>query len=481
MLRLRDLRKHRGRFASLPEAKREIARLLALLPATGPERAVFLAIEVEGRPYKQVAHDLNMSERHLYRVRRKMMEALAAGFATLESPVRPLVDHTVGSAHRALEHGDAPRACALLRQAIGRGFDSNDTLVQALALQVRAQADCGREDAAQLALDDLRRAVNAAEESHESAARELAHAQSYLYLRRGLYRKALEYVTNPKPVLHEMADAHAQLRYARTLIFTATLHQEEGSPEIALAVLSQAERLLERLTPAPAAESAQIATLRAFCLGADPNRLNEAHDSAASALSLAAWHGLTLEYAWARITQAWLCAAAGPFDDGLAYAKEAAECASQTSAGDQLARILLISARLHGRSGNHREALASIEAAAEAAKHWPWLSAVAASSYARTLAGNGQSDAALAAATSYIDAYEHLNDSPYQGFARFARAAALWKRGIRSDEDIEAALHYFDRGGALRDRIDAYALSAAMTGNRRHAQLSDVLKSRLLA
>lgn len=481
VVRLRDLRKRRGQYASNAFARREVERMLQLLPERGLERKIFLAIDVEGCPFKQVAFDLGITERHLYRLRTKMLAALEPAFtAVIVEPVSQTLatNQGVESAHRAYERGDAVRASALVRRALDGGLETPEAVTEALTLHVRAEADSGHETAARILLDELRTFASAHGGSSAFANTYVSVAEAHLRIRIGDYRTALKTLVVPQTPLAEQNPV-ALRRLVRTQLYAAALYQEEGSPLKALAILDDASAALARLSPQPAAEAAQLGFVRAFCLGADPSTLREARAAAEDATAISAWHGLTFEQAWSCVTTAWLCAGGGRLEEGLSYAREAADGAREVAAGDQLARILLISARLRGTSGEIAAALADIRLARKAAEHYPWIAAVAAGSEARVLANSANSRAAVSAATHCIQTYEGLNDSPYQGGPRYARAAALWHQGIRADGDIEAALHFFDRGGPVRDRIDAYELSAQMTKNRRHRRIAAELRAAL--
>jgi len=63
--RIRSLRKRRNVFASASQASREIELIRTFLPENSVERAIFERCEVAGTPYKQVAEEIGISERHL--------------------------------------------------------------------------------------------------------------------------------------------------------------------------------------------------------------------------------------------------------------------------------------------------------------------------------------------------------------------------------------------------------------------------------
>ena len=74
--RIRDLRKRRGPYRSNERAARELQRVAALLPAGSLEREIFERAEMRGATYKAIAAAINVSERHMYRIRRRMIEMI---------------------------------------------------------------------------------------------------------------------------------------------------------------------------------------------------------------------------------------------------------------------------------------------------------------------------------------------------------------------------------------------------------------------
>jgi len=88
----------------------EISRLLAFLPPGSIERQVFELAEIQRIPYKVIAARIGVSERHLYRLRRMMLDRLCAAQQHIGvSPVIPLPVQRLENARHEWKYGHAQR------------------------------------------------------------------------------------------------------------------------------------------------------------------------------------------------------------------------------------------------------------------------------------------------------------------------------------------------------------------------------------
>src|SRR5581483_7146936 len=119
--RLRALRKRKGPYRSSQAAEAEIARLLSMLPAGSMQRAIFELCEIAGKPYKVIAAQLGISERHLYRIRVALFESLAASEGQAEVvPVIPPAVQRLDFARSLLKYGHAKQGEAVARDVLAR-------------------------------------------------------------------------------------------------------------------------------------------------------------------------------------------------------------------------------------------------------------------------------------------------------------------------------------------------------------------------
>lgn len=471
-LHLRDLRKRRGAFRSAAIAEAEIARLLDRLAPDTLERSVFELAEILRVPFKNIAAQLGVSERHLYRLRIAMLEQLAAGDTpAFVQPVSPPALQQLELARTLLRYGHAQSAQTVVSRLLESDMPP-DHGVQALTVLATAQSDQECYDQAQRTLHEARMcAAHLEPERKAFAYRTIAMADAYIPYRDGASDRAVELTEAALGSCDEtFGDAIEAREYIRALIFLAVQHEELGSPRRGLACLEKAHRLLTRFPVPPSAELAQMFIHRAFARAALPNESERARSDAEEALRVAQWHGLQFEEVWANLALGMLSDMAGKPKEGLSFVHHAVALGSSVLDGDPLIRTLFITARLEGASGNGDAALERLHVARPLAQNHGLLRGILEVADARARRHRGEVDKTIAASSRAIDALEGRALTHYLGIPYLSRAIALSKLGVDNSSDVERAVYYLDRGGALVDKAAAFELSYRLTRNRKDLQ-----------
>lgn len=477
-----QLRRRRGEYAHKNAWLAEIARLKSMLRAGSAERLAFETIEELGLTFKAAAAKLGFSERHLYRVRRSMLQQL------VESPsqrvsVRPLpaVEREIELAGALLARGHARTALPLVQRTLENPAGPA-SVVEALTLRARSLSDIEDFAGARESLDEVQRFINGLPQSEalRKHGRELLMAQSYGIYRQGHYEIAIEIAERAlgdAPTM--LANPYETRALARHLIFLAILHQENASPHASLRYLEAAEDLLNTLPLPPAAELAQIALQSAFSRAAIPGELPRARLDAQDALQRAEWHGLLYETVWANLAIAMIEEVAERPSGGLAHAHAALALARASFAGDPLARTLFVTSRVESAMGRHADSLGRLREAAPHVGNTGLMRGILHVAEARVHRAAGCAQETIAAATRAIDTLESKSThSHYIGMPYLARATARHATGAHHvHDDVEASIFYLERGGSVKDLALAFELSYTVRGKRTHLERARELRA----
>jgi tetratricopeptide (TPR) repeat protein len=299
LARIRSLRKRRSAYSSVTHASREIDLIRALLPERSIERAIFERCDVSGTPYKQVAEELNISDRQLYRFRRRMVQLISAGepalFTTAVQRGNSLAD-----VETLLKYGLTEQADAALRVLRSSGI-RDEELPELLLVESRAATDKGCYDQAQTLIGEADYLIERFAAPSELRRRS-ALARSYLLYAQGRHEEATRIGEAAIETASTPLTESEAYGLGKDLTFIAMLHQEGSSPERAIELLKRAEALIRRCEGA-LGELAMIHVHRAFALAGLVGGLPEALAEAERALAVAQKNGAPYEIVWARLVR----------------------------------------------------------------------------------------------------------------------------------------------------------------------------------
>ncbi|HZZ65602.1 MAG TPA: sigma-70 region 4 domain-containing protein [Candidatus Baltobacteraceae bacterium] len=478
-LHLRDLRKSRGPFRCEASAQAETARLLKLLPQGTLERTVFELAEVQHVSYKAIAARLGISERHLYRVRRAMLERLCAGEAHIQScSIVPAAMQRLEAARDLRKYGHAQRCVDVTSEILSQGCPPEHT-VRTLTLRAMALSELARTGDAQRALEEAHRCAHGADPAQrETMKRMLGMTAAYMPYHDGFSDRAISLTDHTlRGATASSSEPFERRELIRDFIFAGIQHQEAGSPLRALDFLQRALALSNQLPMQPAAEVAQIYIHSAFARSSLANQSAQAREDALAALQIAQWHHLIFEEIWAKLVLGVLCDIAAKPQEGLPYVRDAAQTAESALDGDPLIRTLFLTARVEGAAGNIPAALRRIESAKPLAKTHGLLAAIVHVAAARAERQQGNASRTIMASTRAIHGIEGRALTHYLGIPYLARALARHRLGDVPADDVERATYYLQRGGSLADQADAMNLSYQLTRNRRQLDLALQLRN----
>lgn len=484
---LRAVRYERGQYADRRARLQFIARVYDVLQPGSVSHLIFKTTVVSRLPYKIVARELSISLRQFFRLRNHMIEEIGSGLETAHvEAVAPVNDDRVQLelARRALDHGHVQSAEETLAAVMTRNPAAPD-LIEALLLRARAACERGASAEAEILVDEATRAVGRCDASaHDELRRDLALMRAYALYRNGAYDAALELSERALPVhaVTPSSDPYVARKHARQSLFLAIEHEEGGSPERALEYLRAALHALESLEQPPAAEIAQVYVHRAFVRAGLPSEATAAPRDAAEAIRLAEWHGLTAELVWANLALAMATYASNPEAAVTLWAARAIRLGQEHLTGDPLARTLFIGSRFECAADRPHDAVRHVLDALPHVANDLLLQSVYHLAEARARHANGDFDRSIASATRAIDMMERRSRSHYIGLAYLKRGSARHRQGnafVR--DDVEAAIHYLERGAPLNDRLEALALSADVTLNRVHRREAEELRHLLAA
>ena len=270
-----------------------------MMPDGSLEREVFERAEIHGSSYKAIAAALNISERHLYRIRRRMIEMIEATESDLSArmPARLSALDLIAT---LLRYGHAQRAVEAIRRAESVSFTAREH-IELAALQAMAACQTGDFPGARDVIERIAaESARLGEADRTYARRRLRMTQGYVSYWYGLYEEALahcEAALAPHLRRSPAAVGAEDLRsVASDAVFLGLLHQEGGSPQRAVDVLTFAEKLLRRSNgDVPLVELTLAYINRAFAKAALPDSLPEARRDADEALLLTRSNGLLCE------------------------------------------------------------------------------------------------------------------------------------------------------------------------------------------
>lgn len=460
VLRLRDLRKRRGIYASEAAASAEIERILEELGG-GIYRRLFTEMEIEGRSVKEAARTLGVCERQVYRLRRRMVQRLNNVFAPpVCLPVISNQECYIESAREAFERGQAALARTLLTPLLKQRL-SPEIAARAWALGSGIAIDCGDTGEARAALREAKRA--SAQSACDPASADVLMAQSYAAFTDAAYGPAVS-AAERAAALFAASDSVLHARDAmRTLLFLAVVHQENGTSVQALGALDRAEAVLRRLPLAPIREHAQLSILRAIALSARAPELHGAFAYASKAIEAARWHNLVHESIWATYAYAYALLSAGRMNEAAPYAQTVFSTARDVIGGHHRARMHLMLARIALSSGRYDTAQKHVERAKSAGAQHRRMQIIASVCETRITRATANAGAALNTANRCLERFDGTNQSYHKGVAYLVRADAQWKAGVRPIDDCERALHHLRNGGMPCDRVDALDLYYRIT------------------
>jgi hypothetical protein len=252
------------------------------------------------------------------------------------------------------------------------------------------------------------------------------------------------------------------------------VHQEGGSPQRAVDVLTFAERLLRRSTgDAPLVELTLAYLNRAFARAALPNGLPEARRDADDAIALTRCNGLLCEEVLARLASGVLHEFAGDVEAALRDVRYALDLGRAVLSGDPMARTHYITSRVQVFAGRIEETLQHVGQARGLVPPDSLLGTIADIVQGRVHWAHHDASATFASASRAIDAFQRRKTSThYLGYAFLSRASAGERLGLDVRTDAESAVHLLSRGGFVADQRRALELSARLTGNRRHEKIA---------
>jgi hypothetical protein len=243
------------------------------------------------------------------------------------------------------------------------------------------------------------------------------------------------------------------------------LHQEGGSPERAVDVLNEAERILERCPKPSYADVADIHIHRAVALASIPGRLDDGRKEAMRALSVTETHGLAAEYVWANLACGVLNELAQKPAEALRDARIALDLGRAVLSGDPLVRTHFISSRIEIYANALDGTLDHLREARELTQADSLLGMVTDLVEARVHRAAGNARATIASASKAIESFERRRTSThYLGEAYLARAIAGHALGRDVRDDADAAVALLRRGGWLSDQDRAMKLAAMVHG-----------------
>ena len=447
--------------------------MASLLPSGSLEREIFERAEVEGTPYKAIAAALNLSERQLYRIRRRMLEMIEAAERDPAARVPAGGGSGLDVAWTLLRYGHAQRALAVIRRLGDRPLTARERL-DALALQAMGACDAGDAATCRATIERLAAAArDAAAGDARYAARRAVMTRAYASYCRGLYEETIALCESALvPLFARPADAVQPLdarAAARDAIFLGMVHQEGGSPERSVEVLTFAERLARRNDGVvPLGELAIAYLHRAFALAALPGTLEAARRDANRAVALADRHALPFERVWARLASAVLYEFEGNATAALADAQQALDLGGAVLSGDPLARTHFIASRVEVFARRTDETLDHVAGVLPLIPPDSLLATIAELVEARVHSARRNDRATFASASRAIAQFERLHTTThYLGAAYLRRAMAGERLGLDVRADSEAAVSLLSRGGWIPDRRQALSLCARVTSNPR--------------
>ncbi len=190
--------------------------MASLLPAGSLEREIFERAEVAGTPYKAIAATLNVSERHVYRIRRRMLEMIEAAERDPATRIPSGGNSGLDVAWTLLRYGHAQRALATIRRT-GDGPLTARERLDALALQAIAACDAGDAATSRATIARLAGAARNVEAGDaQYAARRAFMTRAYASYCRGLYEETIALCEAALlPLFARPADAGRPVRRAR--------------------------------------------------------------------------------------------------------------------------------------------------------------------------------------------------------------------------------------------------------------------------
>lgn len=467
--RLKDVRKRRGAYRSTERMSLELARLRSLLPQDSAERELFELAEVAGFTYKEIAGRMNVSERHVYRMRRRMIEMLEAGEAYASMSRRADSEPGLGLVRTLLKHGKYKEAEETASRLDHAGLTPR-MIVELLSLKAIIACERGRRTDATVALGQAMRATESVDAgARENCDRRTALAEAHLLYHDGFYETSIErYERVLRGWRSRGVDIDETVPLARDLIALSVLHQEGGSPERALDLLDAADKLLQRCPNPSYADVADIHVHRAFSAASLPGRSDEARQEAARALNVAGMHGLIAEYVWANLASAIVNETIQRPADALRNAQHALDLGRAVLSGDPLARTHFITSRIE----IYANALDGTQEHLQEARgltHQDSLmgGAIADLVEARAHRAAGDAAATMASASKAIENFQRrCTSTHYLGEAYLARAIAGHSLGRDVRDDADAAVALLRRGGWLSDQHRALKFAAMVHGRK---------------
>lgn len=464
--RLKDVRKRRGAYRSTERSSLELTRLRSLLPQESVERELFELAEVSGLSYKAIAGRMNLSERHVYRLRKRMIEMLAAGEAYASAAQRATSEPGLGLVRMLLKYGkykEAEEAASRLERA---GL-TPQMGVELLSLKAITACERGRRPEATVALGQAMRLAESVDRNAlESCERRTVLAEAHLSYHEGFYETTIErYERALRGWTARALECDEAAALARDLIALGVLHQEGGSPERALEVLDEAERILQRLPNPSYSDVADVHIHRAFAAASLPNRLEDARKDAERALNVAGTHGLAAEYVWANLACGILNELLQKPTEALRDARHALDLARAVLSGGPLARTHFISSRIEIYANELDGTLDHLREARDLTQEDSLLGMVTDLVEARVHRAAGNAKATVESASLAIENFQRRRTSThYLGEAYLARAIAGHALGRDARDDADAAVALLRRGGWISDQDRALKFAAEVHG-----------------
>ena len=428
--------------------------------------------DLQGRPHKDVAGEMNLSERQFYRERSRAFAAIADALTQHEVEVaspeleialridflQDLVDNGFSGNVLASSEADLgdemPRAVrarlfALRAAALG-------TIGDAHAVNAELAAATRLADADPLALAQCRMAEAefAYREHRQDEAKRLV-GEAIALTRDGAYRQ----------------DPVAVRAHVRHLLRLAHMSEESDDPQAACGLLDRAEALVTGRMNREQASLAGVLTEFAFAALCIPGKTRTAHQAASEARMLAYRARSSALAAFAELALAFAKILGGEAG-AVRHARTGVDLARSSLAGDRLGAACLAAARAFALCGQPGVSDMLLREARMHLTPRQYLHTISLVREAEVLQAFGESEQSAHVAELACRRFGTVNRTHFLGSAHFAaaNAYATLRRHVSASEHLRAALPLLESAGLLVESIRANELAATLFSEPRYAR-----------
>jgi tetratricopeptide (TPR) repeat protein len=412
-----------------------------------------------------------LSERQFYRERALAFDSIGRALerepATVSSAETRLALR-IESLHDLLAAGHAASVARTADVVLGGGVP-HSAVARLLALKGAAYARQGDAEPARQALHEAfeRSSGEIAHADVLSARAASAYVDGALDEAASLLRQAVK-LTGSEPTLSDPAGVRAYLRH---LYWLANVHEETNDAAGAQRLLDLAHGVLLSRAPDDLSMLGAIKTQTACVALCLPGEASRALEELADAESIACRVGSPILYARVESLMAFTALATGPAD-AVRHARVAVELAQSALGGEELARVLLSSARVLTSCGDAPAALGLIELAKKHCVPGRYIDTIARFRHADALTAVGLHEEASHLAESACAKISSVNRSHYLGSAHLAAARAKAALGKLPEamEHVDAAMPLLEKSGFLIEVKRANEMAARITGDPVYAR-----------